>query len=165
MTDRQENSVNAHLTPGDLAPAIDLPDADGHRVSLADRRGRGVVVYFYPRASTPGCTTEACDFRDSLSSLAAAGFDVLGVSPDPVEALQAFAEAEGLTFPLLSDADGEVARAYGAWGLKDVGGVRIEGVRRSTFVIDGEGRVRDAEYDVVPQGHVARLRESLGIDR
>lgn len=157
--------MTTHLTEGDLAPAIDLPDAEGRRVSLADRRGRGVVVYFYPRAATPGCTTEACDFRDSLSSLAAAGYDVLGVSPDPVEALRAFADAEGLTFPLLSDADGEVARAYGAWGAKEVGGVQIDGVRRSTFVIDGDGRVRHAEYDVVPQGHVARLRDSLAVDR
>lgn len=157
--------MTARLTAGDPAPAFDLPDAQGRRVSLADHHGRGVVVYFYPRAATPGCTTEACDFRDSLSSLAASGYDVLGVSPDPVDALRAFADAEGLTFPLLSDADGAVARAYGAWGTKEVGGVRIDGVRRSTFVIDGDGRVREAEYDVVPQGHVARLRDSLGIDR
>jgi thioredoxin-dependent peroxiredoxin len=153
--------MTARLTAGDLAPAFDLPDAQGRRVSLADHRGRGVVVYFYPRAATPGCTTEACDFRDSLSSLAASGYDVLGVSPDPLDALQAFAEAEGLTFPLLSDADGAVARAYGVWGPKEVAGVQVEGVRRSTFVIGADGTLLQAEYDVDPQGHVARLRESL----
>ena len=156
--------MNARLTEGDVAPAFELPDARGRRVALADHRGRGVVVYFYPRAATPGCTTEACDFRDSLSSLAAAGYDVLGISPDPLDALQAFAEAEGLTFPLLSDADGAVARAYGAWGPKEVGGVHVEGVHRSTFLLDAEGVVQRAEYDVDPQGHVARLRESLAAD-
>ncbi|MBO0981848.1 thioredoxin-dependent thiol peroxidase [Microbacterium sp. SD291] len=151
------------LTPGDSAPEFTLADADGSTVSLADLRGRSVVVYFYPKAATPGCTTEACDFRDNLSSLAAAGYTVIGISPDTVEEIRAFRDAEGLTFPLLADSDAAVARAWGVWGEKTVGERTFEGVIRSTFVLDGDGIVRRAEYGVDPNGHVARLREELGV--
>ncbi|WP_295014553.1 thioredoxin-dependent thiol peroxidase [uncultured Microbacterium sp.] len=155
--------MSTRLAPGDLAPDFALDDADGARVALADYRGRNVVVYFYPKAATPGCTTEACDFRDSLSSLAAAGYAVIGISPDSVDEIRAFAEAEGLTFPLLADTDAAVARAWGVWGEKTVEGRTFEGVIRSTFVIDGSGRVERAEYGVDASGHVARLREALGV--
>lgn len=152
------------LNPGDTAPDFTLPTADGATVSLAELRAgtdNGAIVYFYPKAATPGCTTEACDFRDNLASLAAAGYAVVGVSADPVEDLRAFAEAEQLTFPLASDADHSVAEAYGTWGPKTVGGRTFEGVHRSTFVVDTDGVVRAAFYDVEAQGHVAALRESL----
>ncbi len=151
------------LTAGDTAPAFALADADGVRTSLADYRGRNVVVYFYPKAATPGCTTEACDFRDSLSSLDAAGYAVIGVSPDTTEEIRAFADAEGLTFPLLADADAATAKAWGAWGEKTVGGRTFDGVIRSTFVLDGDGVVQRAEYGVDADGHVARLRAELGV--
>jgi len=121
-------------------------------------------VYFYPKAATPGCTTEACDFRDNLNSLQAAGFDVVGISPDEPEALQDFAEAESLTFPLLSDIDNEVAKAYGSFGEKEFNGKTFTGTLRSTVVVDPEGNVRLAEYNVDAKGHVARLRESLGVN-
>src|SRR5215475_10828665 len=124
------------LAPGDTAPDFTLPDADGKDVSLSDFRGRKVVLYFYPAAMTPGCTTQACDFRDSLSSLAAAGIAVIGVSPDKQEKLAKFREAEGLTFPLLSDPDKNVLNAYGAFGEKMMYGKSVVGVIRSTFVID-----------------------------
>lgn len=156
--------MTERLAPGDTAPDFALADAAGERVSLADFRGRNVVVYFYPKAATPGCTTEACDFRDSLSSLAAAGYAVIGISPDSVEEIRAFADAEGLTFPLLADTDAAVARAWGVWGEKTVGERTFEGVIRSTFVLDGEGVVQRAEYGVDANGHVARLRAELGID-
>ena len=151
------------LTTGDTAPAFTLVDADGDRVSLADYTGRDVVVYFYPKAATPGCTTEACDFRDSLSSLDAAGYAVIGISPDSVEEIRAFADAEGLTFPLLADSDAAVAKAWGVWGEKTVGDRTFDGVIRSTFVLDGDGIVRRAEYGVDADGHVARLRAELGV--
>jgi peroxiredoxin Q/BCP len=151
------------LTTGDTAPAFTLADADGDRVSLADYTGRDVVVYFYPKAATPGCTTEACDFRDSLSSLDAAGYAVIGISPDSVEEIRAFADAEGLTFPLLADSDAAVAKAWGVWGEKTVGDRTFDGVIRSTFVLDGDGIVRRAEYGVDADGHVARLRAELGV--
>jgi len=151
------------LTTGDTAPAFTLVDADGDRVSLADYTGRDVVVYFYPKAATPGCTTEACDFRDSLSSLDAAGYAVIGISPDSVEEIRAFADAEGLTFPLLADSDAAVAKAWGVWGEKTVGDRTFDGVIRSTFVLDGGGIVRRAEYGVNADGHVARLRAELGV--
>ena len=133
------------------------------RTALEDYRGQGVVVYFYPKASTPGCTTEACDFRDNLSSLAAAGYAVIGVSPDEVADIRAFSDAEGLTFPLLADTDAAVARAWGVWGEKTVGGRTFDGVIRSTFVLDGDGVVQRAEYGVDASGHVARLRAELGV--
>lgn len=152
------------LTPGAAAPAFTLSDADGVQTALEDYRGRRVVVYFYPKAATPGCTTEACDFRDSLSALAAAGYDVIGVSPDSVAEIRAFADAEQLTFPLLADPDAAVARAWGAWGPKTINGRTFDGVLRSTFVIDESGVVRRAEYDVEANGHVARLRAEIGIE-
>jgi len=152
------------LTPGDTAPDFTLPTPDGTTVSLTDLRRsteNGVIVYFYPKAATPGCTTEACDFRDNLASLASAGYAVVGVSADPVEDLRAFADAERLTFPLASDADHAVADAYGTWGPKTRNGRTFDGVHRSTFVIDTDALVRAAYYDVEAQGHVAALRESL----
>lgn len=151
------------LRAGDTAPAFTLSDADGAATSLADFAGRDVVVYFYPKAATPGCTTEACDFRDSLSSLNAAGYAVLGVSPDTVDEIRAFADAESLTFPLLADSDAAVAKAWGVWGEKTVGDRTFDGVIRSTFVLDGDGVVQRAEYGVDAEGHVARLRVELGI--
>jgi len=151
------------LAVGAVAPDFSLPDATGRRVSLADYRGRDVVVYFYPKAATPGCTTEACDFRDSLAALDAAGYAVLGVSPDTVDEIRSFAEAESLTFPLLADADATVAKAWGAWGRKTVGERTFDGVIRSTFVLDGDAVVRRAEYGVDAEGHVARLRAELGV--
>ncbi|MBW8761459.1 MAG: thioredoxin-dependent thiol peroxidase [Microbacterium sp.] len=151
------------LTAGDTAPAFTLADADGNAVSLADFVGRNVVVYFYPKAATPGCTTEACDFRDSLSSLNAAGYAVIGVSPDSVDEIRAFADAEALTFPLLADSDAAVAKAWGVWGEKTVGDRTFDGVIRSTFVLDGDGVVQRAEYGVDADGHVARLRAELGV--
>jgi peroxiredoxin Q/BCP len=151
------------LAPGDNAPAFALADADGEITSLADYAGRDVVVYFYPKAATPGCTTEACDFRDSLSALDAAGYAVIGVSPDSVDEIRAFADAEALTFPLLADTDASVAKAWGVWGEKTVGDRTFEGVIRSTFVLDGHGAVRRAEYGVDAEGHVARLRAELGV--
>ncbi|PKI91540.1 thioredoxin-dependent thiol peroxidase [Actinomycetales bacterium SN12] len=150
------------LTPGVTAPDFALGDAEGRTVALADYRGRNVVVYFYPKAATPGCTTEACDFRDSLSALDAAGYAVIGVSPDSIDEIRAFAEAEGLTFPLLADTDASVAKAWGVWGEKTVGDRTFDGVIRSTFVLDGDGVVQRAEYGVDAEGHVARLRTELG---
>ncbi|MBS1897516.1 MAG: thioredoxin-dependent thiol peroxidase [Actinobacteria bacterium] len=155
--------MTTRLAPGDPAPSFSLQDADGARVSLEDYRGRNVVVYFYPKAATPGCTTEACDFRDNLSSLDAAGYSVLGVSPDEVADIRAFSEAEGLTFPLLADTDAAVAQAWGVWGEKTVGDRTFDGVIRSTFVLDGDGVVQRAEYGVEATGHVARLRAELGV--
>jgi len=151
------------LTAGDTAPAFTLADADGNRVSLAEYTGRNVVVYFYPKAATPGCTTEACDFRDNLSSLDAAGYAVIGISPDSVEEIRAFADAEALTFPLLADPDAAVAKAWGVWGEKTIGDRTFDGVIRSTFVLDGDGVVQRAEYGVDADGHVARLRAELGV--
>lgn len=154
---------STHLQPGEQAPAFSLSDAEGATVSLADFAGRSVVVYFYPKAATPGCTTEACDFRDNLSSLAAAGYDVVGVSSDPLEDLQAFAADESLTFPLLSDPGHDTARAYGAYGDKEFGGKVNTGTLRSTIVVNPDGTVKSADYNVDATGHVARLRGQLGI--
>jgi peroxiredoxin Q/BCP len=151
------------LSPGDVAPDFTLPSADGGSVSLADYRGQRVIVYFYPAAMTPGCTKQACDFRDSLSSLAAAGVAVLGISPDPVPKLVKFRDKEGLTFPLLSDADRTVLEAYGAYGEKKLYGKVAVGVIRSTFVIDADGKIEKAQYNVKATGHVARLRAELGL--
>ena len=151
------------LEVGDAAPDFTLPAADGRAVHLADLRGEHVVVYFYPRADTPGCTTEACDFRDSLASLQGAGYRVLGISPDGPKALASFAESHGLTFPLLSDPDREVLEAYGAWGEKTMYGKTVTGVIRSTIVVDPDGKVELAKYNVRATGHVAALRKALGV--
>jgi peroxiredoxin Q/BCP len=156
----------AHMTrlsPGDSAPAFTLPDADGHDVSLSDFRGQQVVVYFYPAASTPGCTKQACDFRDNLAELNDAGFTVLGISPDKPAKLAKFRDAEKLTFPLLSDPDRTVLGAYGAYGEKTMYGKTVTGVIRSTFVVDAEGRIAEALYNVKATGHVAKLRRDLQI--
>ncbi|MBE9376082.1 thioredoxin-dependent thiol peroxidase [Saccharopolyspora sp. HNM0983] len=151
------------LSPGDPAPEFTLPDADGNPVSLADYRGRSVVVYFYPAASTPGCTTEACDFRDSLAALDGAGFAVLGISPDKPAKLATFRDAESLTFPLLADEDKSVMTAYGAFGEKKNYGKVVQGVIRSTFVVDPDGRIGTALYNVKATGHVERLRKEIGV--
>ena len=155
--------MTARLTPGDTAPDFTLPDSHGRRLSLADLRGERVILYFYPRAATPGCTTQACDFRDSLASLAAAGYRVVGVSPDSPDALERFTAEHDLGFPLLSDADHRVAEAYGAWGEKKNYGKVYEGLIRSTVVLDEEGRVSLAQYNVRAKGHVAKLRRDLGL--
>ena len=152
------------LSPGDLAPDFTLPTADGGRFTLSEHRGRHVVVYFYPAAMTPGCTTQACDFRDSLASLQGAGYDVVGVSPDDPGKLARFVEKEGLTFPLVSDHDKEVLSAYGAWGEKTSYGKKTTGVIRSTVVVNPEGRVEIAQYNVKATGHVAKLRRDLGLE-
>lgn len=152
------------LSAGDTAPDFTLKAADGNTVSLSGSRGQNVIVYFYPAASTPGCTTEACDFRDNLNSLKSAGYTVLGISPDPVDKLIKFTEAEGLNFPLLSDADHAVAEAWGAWGEKKNYGKTYEGLIRSTIVVDPDGAVALAQYNVRAKGHVAKLRRDLGLD-
>lgn len=152
------------LSPGDPAPEFTLPDADGVPVALSTYRGQRSVIYFYPAAMTPGCTTQACDFRDSLDSLQAAGIAVLGISPDPPAQLAKFRERDHLTFPLLSDESLDVLKAYGAYGEKKLYGKTVTGVIRSTFVIDAEGVIEKAMYNVRATGHVAKLRRELGID-
>jgi thioredoxin-dependent peroxiredoxin len=154
-------SEQKRLSPGDPAPEFTLLDSDEHEVSLSDYRGRSVVVYFYPAASTPGCTKAACDFRDSLAELNGAGFDVLGISPDKPAKLAKFRDAEQLTFPLLSDPDRAVLTAWGAFGEKQNYGKTIMGVIRSTFVVDPDGRIGQALYNVKATGHVARLAKTL----
>lgn len=151
------------LTPGDKAPAFTLPDADGNNVSLADYRGRRVIVYFYPAASTPGCTKQACDFRDNLGDFTTAGLNVIGISPDKPEKLATFRDAQGLTFPLLSDPDREVLTAWGAYGEKQMYGKTVQGVIRSTFVVDEDGKIVVAQYNVKATGHVAKLRRDLSV--
>lgn len=151
------------LSPGDTAPSFTLPSDQGGEVSLSDFRGKRVIVYFYPAAMTPGCTKQACDFRDSLDSLAAAGITVLGISPDSPAKLAKFRERDGLTFPLLSDTSHQVMQAYGSWGEKKLYGKVTVGVIRSTFVISGEGVIEKAQYAVKATGHVARLRAELGV--
>jgi peroxiredoxin Q/BCP len=155
--------MTSRLAVGDAAPDFTLPDADGKPVSLSDYRGRRVIVYFYPAASTPGCTKQACDFRDNLGELGTAGLDVLGVSPDKPAKLAKFRDAEGLTFPLLSDPDKEVLTAWGAFGEKQMYGKTVTGVIRSTFVIDPDGKVEAAQYNVRATGHVAKLRKDLKV--
>jgi peroxiredoxin Q/BCP len=152
------------LAAGDPAPDFSLSADDGSTVSLADLRGGKVVVYFYPAAMTPGCTKQACDFRDSLDSLAAAGYTVLGISPDKPEKLAKFRARDGLTFPLLSDPDRATLQAYGAFGEKTMYGKKVTGVIRSTFVVDEAGKIQVAQYNVKATGHVAKLRRDLGVD-
>lgn len=155
--------MSDRLHPGADAPAFTLVDDAGAEVSLADFAGRRLIVYFYPAAMTPGCTTQACDFRDSLELLRRDGYEVVGISKDRPAKLGAFRERDGVTFPLLSDEDLSVHRAYGAFGAKTLYGKSVEGVLRSTFVIDESGVVTHALYNVKATGHVAKLRRDLGL--
>ena len=155
--------MSDRLHIGAAAPQFQLSDHAGRDFLLSQLRGHRVIVYFYPAAATPGCTKQACDFRDSLAELNGAGIDVIGISPDKPAKLAKFAAAEGLTFPLLSDPDKEVLTAWGAFGEKKLYGKVVEGVIRSTFVIDAEGRIESALYNVRATGHVARLRKQLGV--
>lgn len=156
--------MTTRLEPGTPAPDFSLLDQDGESVSLADLRGGKIILYFYPAAMTPGCTTQACDFRDSISSLQGAGYTVIGVSRDEPAKLKTFRERDGLTFELLSDPDHAVHTAYGVWGEKMNYGKVVEGVIRSTFAIDEQGAIALAQYNVKATGHVARLRKALGVD-
>lgn len=151
----------ARLEAGQAAPDFTLPSDTGDTVTLSALRGTNIVLYFYPAAMTPGCTTEACDFRDNLARLSSRGFTVLGVSKDPLDKLVRFRERDHLTFPLLSDPDLTVHRSYGAYGEKKLYGKVREGVIRSTFVIDGNGVIRVAKYNVRAKGHVDSLLRAL----
>lgn len=155
--------MSTRLAPGDPAPDFTLPDADGKPVSLSDYRGRRVIVYFYPAAGTPGCTKQACDFRDNLTELNAAGLDVIGISPDSPAKLAKFRDAQGLSFPLLSDPDRQVLAAWGAYGEKRMYGKTVQGVIRSTFVVGPDGRIERAFYNVRATGHVEKLRKELEV--
>ncbi|MBW5254566.1 thioredoxin-dependent thiol peroxidase [Streptomyces poriferorum] len=155
--------MSERLKPGDTAPAFTLPDADGNDVSLADHKGRKVIVYFYPRALTPGCTKQACDFTDNLDLLTAAGYDVIGVSPDKPEKLAKFRDEENLKVTLVGDPAKETLEAYGAFGEKQNYGKTVMGVIRSTIVVDENGKVEHAFYNVRATGHVAKIIKDLGI--
>lgn len=155
------NGDKIELSLGDQAPGFSLPDAQGNLVSLSDYRGRSVILYFYPRANTPGCTKEACDFQDSLLQLNNSNIEVIGISPDSSASLASFAEKYDLTFPLLSDVEKETLIAYGAFGEKKNYGKIVQGVIRSTFLIDPEGRIALAKYNVKATGHVARIIKEL----
>ncbi|MFD5557884.1 thioredoxin-dependent thiol peroxidase [Streptomyces sp. NPDC127068] len=155
--------MSERLQPGDTAPAFTLPDADGKEVSLADRKGRKVIVYFYPAALTPGCTKQACDFTDRLDFLAGEGYDVIGISPDKPAKLAKFREQEDLRVTLLADPDRAVLEAYGAFGEKKLYGKTVTGVIRSTVVVDEDGKVERALYNVKATGHVAKIIKDLGL--
>jgi thioredoxin-dependent peroxiredoxin len=152
------------LTTGDPAPDFILPTDDGGQLKLSDLRGKKVILYAYPAAMTPGCTKQACDFRDSLASLGGAGYQVVGISPDSPAKLAKFRDRDALTFPLVSDVDKSVLTAYGAYGEKQLYGKTVTGVIRSTFVIDEKGAIEHAFYNVKATGHVAKLRRDLGLD-
>ena len=156
--------MTTRLQPGDPAPDFTLPTDTGETVTLSDLRGSRVIVYFYPTAMTPGCTTQACDFSDSLDRLKAEGYTVLGISKDTTERLAKFREKEGLTITLLSDVDKDVLNAWGAFGEKKLYGKVVEGVIRSTFVVDADGKIELAQYNVKATGHVAKLRKDLGLE-
>ena len=155
--------MSERLQAGDTAPAFTLPDADGKQVSLADHLGRKVIVYFYPAALTPGCTTQACDFTDNLEVFRGAGYDVVGISPDKPEKLGKFRETEELKVTLLADEDKSVLEAYGAYGEKKLYGKTVVGVIRSTVIVDEQGKVEHALYNVKATGHVAKLLRDLKI--
>lgn len=161
---KNNDTANIRLTEGDEAPGFALTSDKGETIDLKDYRGKKVLVYFYPRANTPGCTKEACDFRDSLAQLNDQNIDVVGISPDKPEALAKFRDKYELTFPLLSDPDKAVMTGYGAFGEKKNYGKIVQGVIRSTFLVDEEGKVALARYNVKATGHVARVRKELGID-
>lgn len=156
-------SENARLSVGDTAPDFTLLDSTEKPVSLSDYAGRKVIIYFYPAAMTPGCTKQACDFRDSLAELNGQGIDVIGVSPDKPAKLAKFVERDELTFPLLSDPDKTVLTAWGAFGEKKMYGKVVQGVIRSTFLVDENGVIAAAQYNVRATGHVAKLRRDLSI--
>lgn len=156
--------MSERLQPGDQAPDFSLLSDTGETVSLADQRGKKSIVYFYPTAMTAGCTKQACDFSDSIDRLQAEGYSVLGISPDKPEKLAKFRERDGLTITLLSDPEREVLKAYGAFGEKKLYGKIVVGVIRSTFVVDADGKVELAQYNVKATGHVAKLRRDLGLD-
>ncbi len=156
--------MSDRLSPGDTAPDFTLTNDTGDDVTLSGLRGKKVIVYFYPNAMTPGCTKQACDFTDSLDSLHARGYEVLGISPDKPEKLAKFRERDGLTITLLSDPDKKVMQEYAAFGEKQLYGKTVTGVIRSTIVVDEEGRVELAQYNVKATGHVAKLRRDLGVD-
>jgi peroxiredoxin Q/BCP len=160
MTD----TASVRLTPGDPAPDFTLPDADGKPVALSSYRGRRVIVYCYPAALTPGCTTQAVDFTASAGDLAEAGLDIIGISPDEPEKLLRFRQQEKLDITLVSDPDKQVLKAYGAYGPKKLYGKEVVGVIRSTFIVDADGRIERAAYNVKATGHVAKLRRDLGLD-
>jgi len=155
--------VTDRLAPGDTAPDFTLSDDTGTQVTLSELRGSKVIVYFYPAAMTPGCTKQACDFTDSLDSLKAAGYEVLGISPDQPAKLAKFRDRDSLTITLLSDPDRSVMKAWAAFGMKKLYGKDVEGVIRSTFVVDEDGKVELAQYNVKATGHVAKLRKDLGL--
>src|ERR1700709_735044 len=157
-------ATDTQLEVGDKAPAFTLKDQDGELVSLSDFAGKNVIVYFYPAASTPGCTTEACDFRDNINSLKSVGYHVLGISKDELPALKKFRDEQGLNFPLLSDPTLEVHKEYGAYGEKSLYGKTVTGTIRSTFVVDENGKIQLPLYNVKATGHVASLRKKLGLD-
>ncbi|NUS73902.1 MAG: thioredoxin-dependent thiol peroxidase [Corynebacteriales bacterium] len=156
--------MTTRLEPGDKAPDFTLETHEGASLSLSDLRGKTVILYAYPAAMTPGCTTQACDFRDSLDALHSAGYTVLGISPDSPEKLAKFVERDHLTFPLLSDPEKATLTAYGAFGEKNNYGRIVQGVIRSTFVINPDGTLQHAMYNVKATGHVAKLRRTLGLD-
>jgi len=164
MTDSGTDTASVRLSPGDPAPDFTLPDAEGKPVSLASYRGRRVIVYCYPAALTPGCTTQAVDFTAAAGDLAEAGLDIIGISPDEPEKLLRFRDKEQLTITLVSDPDKQVLKAYGAYGTKKLYGKEVVGVIRSTFIVDAEGRIEQASYNVKATGHVAKLMRDLGID-
>jgi peroxiredoxin Q/BCP len=157
-------SVSGRLQPGDPAPDFTLPSDTGEEVTLSKLRGQRVIVYFYPAAMTPGCTKQACDFSDSIDRLTSEGYTVLGISPDKPEKLAKFRERDGLTITLLSDLDKDVLTAWGAFGEKKLYGKLVEGVIRSTFVVDPDGAIEYAAYNVKATGHVAKLRKDLGLE-
>ncbi|MGE9806903.1 thioredoxin-dependent thiol peroxidase [Janibacter sp. G1551] len=157
--------MTQRLSPGDVAPDFTLSDDTGANVTLSELRGRKVIVYFYPAAMTPGCTKQACDFSDSLASLREDGYEVLGISPDKPEKLAKFRDRDGLTLRLLSDPEKEVLTRWGAFGEKKLYGKVVKGVIRSSFVVDEDGKIAHAWYNVKATGHVAKLRRDLGLDR
>ena len=156
--------MTTRLQPGDPAPDFTLPSDTGESVTLSALRGSSVIVYFYPAAMTPGCTKQACDFSDSIDRLKSEGYEVVGISPDKPEKLAKFRENDGLTITLLSDPEKEVLTAWGAFGDKKLYGKVVNGLIRSTFVVDPEGKIGHAAYNVKATGHVAKLRRDLGLD-